>query len=843
MSVSEQAVIGWWRGSFDPGLSLGERIRMAGEAFADRPAVRLGDGSWMPHGALHDRAAGVRRAMSRSLEERGGAVGCLTGTNESLQVALIAVLMSAPSSTVLDPSLPASRNRQALDDIGARTLLADRTTEAYARSLARPDDVVIMLDGVGDASDAGPAPIVDDGVLTVFTSGSTGRPKGVRRPYGAMAHTCYNISWRFGSSPDDLMLYVGSPGHVGTLNDVLLSILNGFAAVPVQLTDLDLRAIYGLIRDLGVNKVSMPPSLLRLLLRHAASNGGFDRDLTVASSGEALLRSDVRLFFEVLGTGSTLWQSYGSTEAGHMYAGFYRPEHATGTGSLPLNSASRGVSIEVLDEEGRPVKPGETGSIRVRTPSLALGYTTGEAGSGFGEDERGRYFMTGDRAQLISEGVFVVEGRADRQINLHGRRVELGEIESAILATPGWGEACAALVADAGGRTTLLAMVSPIPGMTGDPARLRESLRSVLPSFAVPAKLVCVDALPRTTTGKVDLAGVRDTLAKSLASSQGDTGTPAKGPTENWVADAWQAVLGVEQRPSRDVSFDEFGGDSLNAVELCLRFGQKFGVALGMDFVTAHRTVASQAAALQDAAATGTAAGERVVSLRASDEGPVCVLVPGAGGHAWVYLGIAGELATPCELLALNLNFSDRDELLPERLRDTVLASLGGARAARPVVLVGYSRGCLIAATLGGLLREKGVRVGGMALIDPSPLRRDPLRARMAAAVRGWRRSRRRTDHAGARRLLDEQIAATRHEITRLYRPEHTVIGDMPCAMLVTSETARLISSMGSLYGRPVGACEIETVPELGHLDLMRKRGAPIVAGWLAARIAAFGGG
>lgn len=842
MSVSEQAVSLWWQGSFDPGLSLGERIRLAGVAFADRPAVRLGDGRWLPHGALHERAAGVRRAMTRSLAERGGAVGCLTGTNESLQVALIAVLMSAPSSTVLDPSLPAARNRQALDDIGARTLLADRTTEAYARSLAREGDVVIMLDGAGEDLGGEAAPVVDDGVLTVFTSGSTGRPKGVRRPYGAMAHTCYNISWRFNSSPDDLMLYVGSPGHVGTLNDVLLSILNGFAAVPVQLTDLDLRAIYGLIRDLGVNKVSMPPSLMRLLLRHAAAHGGFERDLTVASSGEALLRSDVGLFFEVLGTGSTLWQSYGSTEAGHMYAGFYRPEHATGKGSLPLNSASRGASIEVLDEHGRPVGPGETGSIRVRTPSLALGYTTGDTGSGFGEDERGRYFMTGDRAQLVSEGVFVVEGRADRQINLHGRRVELGEIESAILATPGWGEACAALVDDAGGRTTLLAMVSPVSGANGDTAGLRDALRSVLPSFAVPARLVCVDALPRTSTGKVDLAGVRDALAKTLRSVRGDAGRPAKGPTENWVADAWQAVLGVEQRPSRDVPFDEFGGDSLNAVELCLRFGQKFGVMLGMDFVTAHRTVASQAAALQDAAATGAAAGERVVSLRASADGPVCVLVPGAGGHAWVYLGIAGELAAPCELLALNLNFTDRDELRPERLRDTVIAALGDAAHARPVVLVGYSRGCLIAATLGRLLREKGVRVGGVALIDPSPLRRDPLWTRMTGAVRGWKRARRGSGDGGARRMLDEQIAATRLEITRLYRPEHTAIGDVPCAMLVTSETGGLVSAMGSLYGRSVHGYDIETVPELGHLDLMRKRGAPIVAEWLTARLAAFGG-
>ncbi|HCT44099.1 MAG TPA: hypothetical protein DF699_02655, partial [Phycisphaerales bacterium] len=93
----------------------------------------------------------------------------------------------------------------------------------------------------------------------------------------------------------------------------------------------------------------------------------------------------------------------------------------------------------------------------------------------------------------------------------------------------------------------------------------REQLREHLPSFAIPARLVSTPSLPRTTTGKTDLTSVQASLEHALRSTMTGAGAPPRGSTENWVADAWQTVLGVEDRPSRDVAFDQYGGDSLNA--------------------------------------------------------------------------------------------------------------------------------------------------------------------------------------------------------------------------------------------------------------------------------------
>jgi acyl-coenzyme A synthetase/AMP-(fatty) acid ligase/thioesterase domain-containing protein/acyl carrier protein len=838
MSVPQITETPWWLEPFDSSMSLGRRILRAGDAYARRRAVYLDDGTWLTHGDLHAKAAPVRSAIAQSISERGGAVASFTGTSETLTTALIAAFTSASSVSFLDTATPPARARESLETIGARTLLTDRSTIEYARSVSQAGDRIIVIDEAKEtSSDDGDVPIPEEGVLTIFTSGSTGKAKGVLRPYLAMAHTAYNLSWRCESSPDDVMMYVGSPGHVGTLNDVLLCILNGYTAVPVQISNVDLIQISRKIIDLGVNKLAMPPSLMRVLLRHTSSAKRFPSDLLVCSSGEALFRSDVSLFFETLGPDAKLWQSYGSTEAGHMVAGFYRPEHGHGNGALPLNSPARGVEIEILDDDGNPVEAGQCGNIRVRTPALAQGYTDqpSETLSGFGEDADGRFFMTGDRARLIEQGVFLIEGRVDRQVNLHGRRIELGEIESAILRIPGWCEASASLVDDNAGRKVLMAMVCPSDETTAQVDDLRSQLIDQLPTFAIPTCFVTASTLPRTATGKTDLNAVYSTLGNALGQLQGRAGDPPRGPTENWVADAWQIVLPSDARPDRDIPFDQFGGDSLNAIELCLRFGDKFGVELGMDFVTAHRTVASQAEALQHAAADGTKT-QRVVKLRENREGPVCILVPGAGGHAWVYLNIASEMSCNCDLYALNLNFTTHDELSPDRLTQSVLDVLSESDQSRPVFIAGYSRGSLIASMLAESCHRIGIRVQGVALIDPSPVIPVPTRKALKERVRTVVRSvRNRPEEIEASRLLDEQINSTREEIARLYKPENTRLPDLPCSVLCTSETHATLKSQRQLFGRELTEIHIECVEDHDHLDLMRKRGAPKVASWLSA--------
>lgn len=835
MATSQTNPTIWWLRPFDADQPLGEQIRNAGVRFADRRAVQLANGSFVVHGYLHEQAEPLRQAIADSLATRGGAVACLTRTSETLMIAMIATLTTASSVTFLDDSMPPSWNREALNTLGARTIVADRSTYQSAQTIADCDDTIILVESPAVTNAQTEIRVPRDGTLTIFTSGSTGRAKGVLRPFTAMAHTAYNLSWRYQCQPDDIMLYVGSPAHVGTLNDALLCVLNGFCSIPVQLTDIDIRSITHLIQQQDVNKIAMPPSLMRLFLRYVAMGNPIEQPLMICSSGEALLRSDVRLFYNVLDTDSTLWQSYGSTEAGHMVAGYYRPEHGEGSGPLPLNHVARGVEIEILDQEGNAVSTGETGHVRVRTPALAHGYCAEdmEQHSDFGEDDVSRYFMTGDRAQLVEPGVLLLEGRSDRQINRYGRRIELGEIESVILETPGWGEACAALISEGEHRQTLMAMASQLEGGESDPEALRSKLRETLPAFAVPAQILCVPRLPRTSSGKVDLSAVKMALASHLTSTRTSGDQAAVGPTENWIADAWQAVLETDVRPSRDVNFDAFGGDSLNAIDLCLRLGEKFDVQLGIDFIAEHRTLVAQAAAIQDIA-SGLLQSSRIVPLRNDGVGPIVVMIPGAGGHAWVFLRVADQMQCPCDLLALNLQTHKPDDLSIEHLTSVVIDSIGSANTKRPVYIAGYSYGSLVACSLARSCREMGVPIAGVAMIDPRPLRSRSSLTRPIRLAKSAFQSLSPTKRAvQPTQFLDRQIQETRAAIAKIYRPQDIELGDLPCSVLCTAETMAMLHNTQSLFKRPLHELDIQDVSGLNHLELMQRIGTPVVAAWL----------
>lgn len=842
----------WWKCGFDPDVSLAESIARVGHAFADRPAVLGPDGAWVTHGDVYSAA----RRIAVRLANHRCPVACLTGTNASHYVALSAGILAGPPFGLLDPSIPPARLRAAADEIGVQMVLADSRTMDVARELVRSSQDLICVD-----DDFGREPSDDAffvlpeaaGPIYIFTSGSTGHPKGVIRSHRSMLHTAYNISKRCAYEPDDVMLYVGSPGHVGTINDVMCSLVVGHATIPVGSSSVAVAEIRSLVERYGVSKLSVSPSLLRLMLRDLEAHGAPSTLRLVVPSGEPLLRSDLALYFRVLGDDAVIWQSYGSTETGHMYAGWYGPSDSEGRGPLPLTRMAEGVEVEVVDEHGQPVAIGQSGAIRVRGDYLADGYTTPDhpdARGRFQSDDRGRYYQPGDRARRVSESSIVMEGRQDRQVSIHGRRLELGDVESCILSCPGWAEASAALIPEFGAAGVLAAMVSPIGGATGDVESLQCELRNKLEHFAIPRTFVVVPALPKTSTGKVDIVAVATALRTALQSaseSPADKSESPQGTVENWIADAWQYVTRSPTRPSRDVRFDAFGGDSLAALALGLELTNMFGGTFAIDFVSQHMSIREQARAIDTqllAVGSENASSSRIVRLRRSDDGPFVVLVPGIGGHAWVYISLIRQLRTACEIASLNLSVSPVDAattLAACSLAEQIGMDSGARNGERPIVLVGYSFGCVIATEVGRLLSQAGHRVDRLLLIDPSfagPIRSKLRRTRTqlrVAAQRLWSADRSVPESS---LLLNDEITRTSRCLRRMYNSRRTSVEGLPCQVLFSEEYDRQTTPFGKILGVPRSALPATVLDGLSHLDLLRERGALSAAAWLDELIA-----
>ena len=258
--------------------------------------------------------------------------------------------------------------------------------------------------------------------------------------------------------------------------------------------------------------------------------------------------------------GRELWNTYGPTEATVVACAAQLAEDAPVRIGLPLD----GWALAVVDKEQQPVAEGEVGELVIGGVGLARYLDPAKDAEKFAPMPSlgwQRAYRSGDLVRLDRAGL-VFMGRADDQIKLGGRRIELGEVDAAIQALPGITAAAAAVRTTRTGNKLLVGYIVPADPEAFDAAAATAQLREQMPAALVPA-LAVVDTLPTRTSGKVD----RDALPWPLESMQ--AGPPQHGltGTAGWLADQWSAVLGANVGGADD-DFFSHGGGSLSAAQL-----------------------------------------------------------------------------------------------------------------------------------------------------------------------------------------------------------------------------------------------------------------------------------
>ena len=269
---------------------------------------------------------------------------------------------------------------------------------------------------------------------------------------------------------------------------------------------------------------------------------------------------------------------------------------------LPLD----GWDLAVVDAEGHAVAEGATGELIIGGVGLARYLDPDLDAAKFAPMPTlgwERAYRSGDMVRNDPAGLLFA-GRADDQVKLGGRRIELGEIDGQLLRIPGVVAAAAAVRATKSGNKLLVGYLNV--DASYDPATALELLRERMPAALVP-RLAVVDSLPTRTSGKVD----RDALPWP---PPGSGAAPAAArdlsPTQAWIAEIWNDVLGAEVASPNDDFFD-FGGGSLTAAQVVSRLRERYPEVVVGD-VYAHSTIATLAAALEEMG-TGAARSDRKV--------------------------------------------------------------------------------------------------------------------------------------------------------------------------------------------------------------------------------------
>ena len=331
--------------------------------------------------------------------------------------------------------------------------------------------------------------------LVLYTSGSTGRPKGAM-----LSHTALEIANRSWGGPviglreDDVLLAALPLAHAFGLNGALFAPL--LAGVTVRLVERFVPdAVAEIIAREPVSVVPAVATMFRRLLGVPGFRGG--RRLRLGVSGAAPCPWDLAEEWRAR-TGTRIVRGYGSTE-------LFRPisfladdptEHPECVGR-PIP----GVEIRVVDAAGRALAAGEIGELLIRTPAVMDGYLGSEA------ETRSvlvdGWFKTGDLARVTPDGYVTIVGRERERIKRGGYSIFPAEVESVLLAHPDVAEAAVVGVPDTTLGEEVAAFVALRPGVKAGTDELIAWCRERLAAFKYPRRVTIVEALPRSSTGKV----------------------------------------------------------------------------------------------------------------------------------------------------------------------------------------------------------------------------------------------------------------------------------------------------------------------------------------------------
>ncbi|MDN4172616.1 amino acid adenylation domain-containing protein [Nocardioides sp. SOB77] len=552
---------------------------------ADDPAVDTGN-EVLTYAELEESADALAARLAELGVGPGDTVGVrISSGTTDLYVGILGVLLAGAAYVPVDADDPDERARLVFGEADVAAVVGNGLAVVARRPLDAQVPRPVEEPGLGDDA------------WVIFTSGSTGTPKGVAVSHRSAAAFVDAESTLF---LQDAPLGVGDRVMAGlsvafdaSCEEMWLAWRYGACLVPAPRALVRSGVDVGpwLVAN-GVTVVSTVPTLVALWPAEALAQVRL-----LIMGGEAC---PPELAARLVAPGREVWNTYGPTEATVVACG----AELTGEGPVRIGLPLAGWDLAVVDADGHHVAPGETGELIIGGVGLARYLDPAKDAEKYapmptlGWD---RAYRSGDLVVFDPEGL-LFGGRADDQVKLGGRRIELGEVDSALLGLPGVSGAAAAVRRTSAGNQLLVGYVAV--DATFDQAAALDRLRRALPAALVP-RLAVVDTLPTRTSGKVD----RDALPWPLPAAA-EAPTAGLTATESWVAGLWVEVLGAGATGRTDDFFD-LGGGSLTAAQMVSRLRVRHPeVAVGDIY---ERPTLGELAAYLDGLAAPGATSDRTV--------------------------------------------------------------------------------------------------------------------------------------------------------------------------------------------------------------------------------------
>ncbi len=553
--------------------------------------------SWqqeLTYSELNKRANRLAHRLIGKGVKREAAVAILMERSVDMVVATLAVLKAGGAYLPLHPAYPLERMQLIMKEAGASVLLLDRAIASGERAANRGliHEVIIVDDpSLAAEDDGGPDVEIDPDQLAyvMYTSGSTGVPKGVAVTHRNVLSLVFSRNWREKSL--ERVLFHSSHAFDASTFEMWVPLLRGKQVIVAPPGELDSAVYKRLFQTEKVTSTFLTASLFNALVQEAPEC--FAGVPEIWAGGDVVPAAAVQRLHKHCPE-TLVCNGYGPTETTTFATCFAMSGSEKLTTSVPIGRAMDNHQVYVLDSALQPVPVSVPGELFIAGDGVARGYLgrpdlTAERfvpvpfGS-FG----GRMYRTGDRVRWREDGQIEFLGRTDQQVKLRGYRIELAEIEAALLRCSGVGQAAVIVREDRKGEKRLVAYVVSAAGHSIQSAQLRESLAGTLPNYMVPAFIMVLTALPVNSNGKLD----RKALPAPDVAASRSRRTPATH-AEEVLCSIMTQVLGVPHTTPDD-NFFTLGGDSILAFQLVSRARQA-GLMISLRDVFEQPTIESLA--------------------------------------------------------------------------------------------------------------------------------------------------------------------------------------------------------------------------------------------------------